>query len=343
MRILNPENGSAIIGEAGDNIGRGNRASVYFKDESAFYDRPELIDAALSQTSNCKIDVSTPNGSGNPFYRRRHSGKVPVFTLAWQDDPRKGPDWYAKQKRDLDPVILAQEVDIDYTASVSDSWISGALVTAAQSVGPADIDPVGRWVVGIDAAHFGDDESVIHFRRGRISLPQVFAHGVDGSQLAGLVEDEISNILTFDPDSLGAIVIELDGPGVSCYDHLRQGRYAKFVQGVHTGARVSDDRNYNLRSQMWRSAKEYLEDGPVSLPADPELRSQLTSVKFYYKNGLMLMQSKKEYKSEFSKSPDRADAFVLTFAVSYKASAPKASWRDRLKTMSRKQGSAQAA
>lgn len=343
MRILNPENGSAIIGEAGDNIGRGNRASVYFKDESAFYDRPELIDAALSQTSNCKIDVSTPNGAGNPFYRRRHSGKVPVFTLAWQDDPRKGPDWYAKQKRDLDPVILAQEVDIDYTASVSDSWISGSLVSAAQAVGPADIDPVGRWVVGIDAAHFGDDESVIHFRLGRVNLPQVFAHGVDGGQLAGLVEDEIANILTFDPDSLGAIVIELDGPGVSCYDHLRQGRYAKFVQGVHTGARVSDDRNYNLRSQMWRAAKEYLDDGPVSLPNDPELRAQITSVKFGYKNGLLLMQSKKEYKAEFSKSPDRADAFVLTFAASYKASAPKTSWRDRLKTISRQHGSAQAA
>ena len=49
MRILNPETGSAIIGEAGDNIGRGNRTSIYFKDESAFYERAEAIDAALSR------------------------------------------------------------------------------------------------------------------------------------------------------------------------------------------------------------------------------------------------------------------------------------------------------
>lgn len=62
MRVLNPSNGSAIIGEAGSNIGRGARTSVYFKDESAFYEQPEQIDAALSQTSNCKIDVSTPQG-----------------------------------------------------------------------------------------------------------------------------------------------------------------------------------------------------------------------------------------------------------------------------------------
>lgn len=338
MRILNPENGSAIVGEAGDNIGRGNRTSIYFKDESAFYERPEAIDAALSQTSNCKIDVSTPNGAGNPFYRRRHSGKVPVFTFHWRDDPRKDDAWYQKQKETLDPVIVAQEIDIDYTASVSDVWIPGTLVTEAQTIGPADIDPIGRWVVAIDAAHFGDDESVIHLRKGRLNLPQITVRGVDGPALAARVEDEIANILSFDDDdSLGAIVIELDGPGVSCYDQLRKGRYAKKVQGVHTGARVADNRNWNIRAKMWREARDYLADGPVSLPDDAELRAQLTSVKYKYKDGLLLMQSKKDYKGEFSKSPDRADGFVLTFAATYKAQdEAKPSWRDRLKKAGRK-------
>ena len=41
MRILNPENGSSIVGEAGDNIERGNRTSIYFKDESAFYEHAD--------------------------------------------------------------------------------------------------------------------------------------------------------------------------------------------------------------------------------------------------------------------------------------------------------------
>lgn len=112
MRIMNPENGSVMVAEAGNNIGRGNRTSIYFKDESAFYEQPEAIEAALSQTSNCKIDVSTPNGAGNPFYRKRHGGRIPVFVFDWKDDPRKGPDWYEKQKSILDPVVLAQEVDI---------------------------------------------------------------------------------------------------------------------------------------------------------------------------------------------------------------------------------------
>jgi len=312
MRIVNPENGAAIVGEAGDNIGRGNRTSIYFKDESAFYERPDAIDAALSQTSNCKIDVSTPNGNGNPFYRKRHSGKIDVFSFHWTDDPRKGPDWYAKQKASLDPVILAQEVDIDYNASVSDAWIGGDLVVAAQQIGPADVEPVGKWRIGVDAAHYGDDESVIHKRRGRLNLPQVTRRKLDGIQLAGVVEEEC-RALEASSGQIGAIIIELDGPGVSCYDQLKMGRYADLVHGVHTGARLADDVNYNTRAKMWRSAKEYLQDAPVSMPNDAELRSQIASVKYKYKDGLLLMQSKKEYKAEFGKSPDRADAFVLTF------------------------------
>lgn len=311
MRIVNPENGAAIVGEAGDNIGRGNRTSIYFKDESAFYERPEAIDAALSQTSNCKIDVSTPNGNGNPFYKKRHSGKVDVFTFHWRDDPRKDDDWYRKQQNDLDPVILAQEVDIDYNASTSDSWISGDLIIAAQGVGPADIQPIGKWIIGVDAAHYGDDEHVIHMRRGRLNLKQVTRRQIDGVQLAGLVEEECRNL----GEKPYAIVIELDGPGVSCYDQLKLGEFSNIVVGVHTGARVSDGKNYNVKAKMWRAAKDYLEDKPVSMPNDSELRSQLSSVKYKYKDGLLLMQAKKEYKATFGKSPDRADAFVLTFAA----------------------------
>ncbi|SPA44612.1 TerL protein [Cupriavidus taiwanensis] len=313
MRVVNPENGSTIVGEAGDNIGRGNRTSIYFKDESAFYEHPDAIDAALSQTSNCKIDVSTPNGNGNPFYRKRHSGKVSVFSFHWREDPRKDDAWYQKQKATLDAVIVAQEIDIDYNASVSDAWIPGDLIAAAQSNGPADVQPVGGWVIGVDAAHFGNDESVLHMRKGRLNLPQVFRRGLDGIQLAAVVEEEARKLSS---PPVG-IVIELDGPGVSCFDQLRKGRYGDVVVGVHTGTRLSDDRNYNLKAKLWRDAKEYLQQPPVAMPQDPELKSQLGSVKYKFKDGLLLMQAKKEYKAEFGKSPDRADAFVLTFAPTH--------------------------
>src|SRR5690606_17205275 len=135
---------------------------------------------------------------------------------------------------------------------------------------------------------------------------------LDGIQLAGVVEEECRR-LESSGGEIGAIIIELDGPGVSCYDQLKAGRYADIVHGVHTGARQADDVNYNLRAKMWRNAREYLEDSPVTMEPDGEFKSQLCSVKYKYRDGLLLMQSKKEYKAEFGKSPDRADAFVLTF------------------------------
>lgn len=310
-RVLNPETGAVIAGEAGDNIGRGARASIYFVDEAAFIERSERVDAALSATSNCKVYVSTPNGNGNVFYRKRVGGRIRVFTFRWNENPLKDQAWYDKQKQNLDPVAFAQEIEIDYNASSNDVWIPGDLVSRAQLIGPADVVPVGPWMIGIDAAHQGDDESVIHRRRGRLNLPQITRRGADGPQLAALVNELVSQL----SGPIGAIIIELDGPGVSCYDHLRMGKHGQYVVGVHTGARQQDDRNYNLRAKMWREALEYLKDDPVSLPNDAELKSQLSSVANKYKDGLLLMEAKKDYKSRLGKSPDRADAFVLTFAA----------------------------
>ena len=314
MRVINPDNESVIVGESGDNIGRGNRTSIYFKDESAYYERPALIDAALSQTSNCKIDVSTPNGSGNPFYRKRHSGHIPVFTFHWRDDPRKNEAWYMDQKKKNDPVILAQEVDINYSASVSDSWFEGDLIQAAMSIGPADIENYGHYVVSIDAAHYGNDESVINFRKGRVNLPQVTLNKIDGQQLGGRVEEECRN-LEATGEYISGIVIELDGPGVSCYDYLKRegGQYRDKIIGLHTGKRLKDNINYNLRALLCRRAKEFFET-TASVQNDPEFKAQLSSLKFKYKDGLLLMQPKDQYKKEYGRSPDRADAFILSFA-----------------------------
>jgi len=313
MRIVNPDNGAVIVGEAGDNIGRGNRTSIYFKDESAYMERPELIDAALSQTSNCKIDVSTPNGAGNPFYRKRHGGKIPVFTLHWRDDPRKGIDWYNKQAEKLDPVILAQEVDIDYNASTADSWINGALVEAAQRNGPADVVANGPWMIGVDAAHMGDDESIIQGRRGAFNADPIIRKKIDGIQLAALVVDHCDDLVEAG-GTIGMICVELDGPGVSCYDQLKAGKYKNKVVGIHTGTRLTDGRNYNVKARLWRRALDYIKVDGRCMPRDPEIKTQIAAVRYSYRDGLLLMESKKDHKKRLGKSPDRADAWILTFA-----------------------------
>jgi phage terminase large subunit len=131
MRIVFPNTGSAMTGEVGDNIGRGDRTTMTFVDEAAFLEHPQLVDMALSQTTNCRQDISTPNGRGNSFEQKRHSGKIKVFTFHWRDDPRKDEAWYLKQKNDLDAVTVAQEIDINYSASVAGIVIPHEWVMAA--------------------------------------------------------------------------------------------------------------------------------------------------------------------------------------------------------------------
>lgn len=87
MRIHFPATGSVITGEAGANIGRGDRAAIYMIDESAWLEQPMLVEHALSQTTNCRIDMSSVNGMNNPFAQKRWGGKVDVFIFDWRAQP----------------------------------------------------------------------------------------------------------------------------------------------------------------------------------------------------------------------------------------------------------------
>lgn len=159
MRINFPKTGSYIAGEAGAEIGRGDRTSIYFFDEAAHHPRATLVEAALSQTANCRIDMSSVRGMQNPFAQKRWAGKVEVFIFDWHDDPRKDDEWYKKQCQDLDPVVVAQEIDRDYQASVSGAVIPAqwakACLGAREKLG---IARTGRKTFALDIADEGDDK-----------------------------------------------------------------------------------------------------------------------------------------------------------------------------------------
>lgn len=308
MKIQNPDNGSFITGEAGDNIGRGNRTSIYFIDEAAFLEHPEAADAALSQTSNCRIYVSTPNGAGNPFFRRAHDGRTKKFIFDWRDDPRKDDVWYEKQKMTLDPVVLAQEVDRSYTASVANAFIPGELVVAASRKGPADVMPHGPIIMGVDVARFGDDKSAITLRQGRVLLRQIVFGGADVVDVAGRVKEEVRAQL----GDVQQIAVDTIGIGSGVADILRRD-YGDMVVDVNSSLRMSDGQNYNLRAKMWREMREWLKAG-ASIPNDSELSTDLTALQYTYKGGDLLLEAKQDAKKRGIKSPDRADSLALTFA-----------------------------
>lgn len=145
MKLLNTDNGATITGESGDNIGRGGRKKIYFKDESAHYERPELIEAALGDNTNCQIDISSVNGTGNVFHRRRkagidwpavETGKTRVFVFRYNDHPEKTAQWYEQRRNKYENEgmahIFAQEVDRNYSAAVENTIIPRIWIDAAR-------------------------------------------------------------------------------------------------------------------------------------------------------------------------------------------------------------------
>jgi phage terminase large subunit len=186
MKLINPENGASVTGESGDNIGRGGRKSRYFKDESAHYERPEKIEAALGDNTNVQIDISSVNGLGNVFHRRRESGvdwspgkpieagQVRVFVFDWRHHPEKTQEWYdarkAKAEREGMQHVFAQEVDRNYSAAIANTiiayeWLQ-ACVDAHLKLDCFKGVPVPNvHMAGLDVADEGIDRNALALRK----------------------------------------------------------------------------------------------------------------------------------------------------------------------------------
>lgn len=173
MKIINPENGNVITGEAGLNIGRGGRKSIYFVDESAHCDKQESIDAALGDNTNTQIHISSVNGQ-NLFYKRaKMNGGKNTFIFDWRDDPRKDQEWYNKRREDAENKgllhIFNQEVERDYLAAVEGimihpQWLR-ACIDAHKEIG---FKAEGLTQFGVDASDEGGDIDAITGRKGSV-------------------------------------------------------------------------------------------------------------------------------------------------------------------------------
>jgi phage terminase large subunit len=168
LRITFPETGSSITGEAGDAAGRGGRKSLYVVDESAHFERPQLIDANLSANTDCAIHMSSVNGAANTFFEKAHNPAIPRFDITWRDDPRKSPEWYAEKSRTLDPIIVAQEIDCNFYASTTGQLIPVAHINSA--IGAAEKlglgPPSGAKRAALDPADEGKDKNALAVRHG---------------------------------------------------------------------------------------------------------------------------------------------------------------------------------
>ncbi len=335
MRILNPENQNSITGEGGDNIGRGGRNTLYFKDESAFYERADKIEAALSENTDVQIDISTPNGVGNPFHKKRFGGQVSVFTFRWTDDPRKDQAWYDERVRKLGSTIVAQEIDINYEASLSNVVIPNLWVMCAIEL-KLTIRNDQPKIGGFDVAGGGVDKNAYPLRQDSTILKIIQWNDSDSVSAT----HEVVRLGT--EDGIETLYLDPIGVGDGAVGTLRQNPPPFEWYGVDSRHSPSDDffeeeeklcseKFINKRAELWWKLRrrfektyDYVKKGVqhphhelISIPNDPQLISELSSPLFFYRdNGKLKIESKEEMRKRGVASPNMADAVVMCFAES---------------------------
>jgi phage terminase large subunit len=204
-------NGSAVVAEAGDQIGRSARFAFFVLDEAGFIERPALIDASLSAATTCRVDVSSVNGTGNSYYERCLNAAIPMFEFHWRSDPRKGDEWYAKQVATLDPVVVASEIDMDFHASTRGAIIPSAHVQAAIDLHlKLGITPTGVRRGALDVADEGKDRCAFAVRHGQLleSVESWSGRGGDiystTQRAFALCDEHELREFRYDADGLGA-------------------------------------------------------------------------------------------------------------------------------------------
>jgi phage terminase large subunit len=150
-------NGSVIFGQAGEQIGRGERASIALLDEVAWIPHPQKIDEALTATSDVKWYISTPNGQGNPFAERVRESRTKVFLYSWRDDPRKTEEWAAKKIAADGQRRFDQEYACSFNAGNLDQMLPQAHLDAMLDAHvKLKVHPNGRRFGGFDPGGGGD-------------------------------------------------------------------------------------------------------------------------------------------------------------------------------------------
>lgn len=169
-------------------------------------------------------------------------------------------------------------------------------------------------VWGVDVGRFGEDASALAKRKAnRLLEPVKEWHGKDTMQLCGLIYNEWRDT----PPELRPVSIYVDviGIGAGVVDRLKEMELP--AVGINVAeTKAIDERVYRMRDQLWWNGRQWFEARDCYIGDDAGLISELCVPTYdYSSNGKIVVESKKDLKARGVKSPNRADAFLLTFAM----------------------------
>jgi hypothetical protein len=270
---------------------------------------------ALSTEGSKMVMAGNPTRGNGYFYDAFHrlSDRFTCFQVSSEDVPRARAhidDVVARFGRDSNTFRV--RVAGEFPSHDDETVIPLHLCEAARK---RDVEASEERAViwGVDVARFGDDRSALAKRHGNVLLEPVQTFkNKDNMELAGI----INNAFYKTPPSKrpSQIMVDVIGVGSGVVDRLRE--MGLPVRGVNVGESPSaKDQYMRLRDELWFKAREWLEELDCKMPDDGTLIGELCAPTYTFSsNGKLLVESKQEMKKRGLRSPDLADAFILTFS-----------------------------
>lgn len=307
-RTARTENPEALQGFHSENI-------LFLIDEASGVAEKvfEVAEGALSTDGAFVVMAANPTREDGYFFASHHKMRDRWAALHWdgEDSPRVSKEYVdeMRAKYGVDSPIYQVRVKGNF-ATALDGIIPLSLCLAAQE---RDVAPYlnAPMIWGLDVARFGDDSTALAKRQGNIQIePTKEWFGKDTMQTVGLIKREYDNA----EDKPEAINVDVIGIGAGVVDRGREIGLPVVAINVAESASVSD-KYVRLRDEIWFLGKEWLDERDCKLADDDALIGELTTAKYTIQsNGKIKVESKDEMKRRGVSSPNRADAWLLTFA-----------------------------
>lgn len=276
----------------------------------------EVTEGAMTTTGACWLVFGNPTRNTGRFrecfgsYKHRWTTyRVDSRDAKMAQNKNQIQEWLEDYGDDSD--FFRVRVKGEFPRAGSTQFIPSDLVERAMA---ATLPPDDQAVklIGVDVARFGDDQSVILRRHGRVVTELRKFRGLDTMQLAAMVAEEIDE---WQPD---CTFVDGVGLGAGVVDRLRSLNYR--VIDVQAGGSPDDKDAYaNKAAEMWGRMLAWLK-GDCQLPKDDGLKDSLIGRQYGYNARMALQLEKKDdMKKRGLSSPDEAEALALTFAEPVRA------------------------
>lgn len=313
-RTARKENPDALQGFHSENI-------MFFVDEASGVPNEifQPLEGALSTPGAKSLMCGNPTRVNGYFFDSHHKNRAQFHCIrvSCEESSRVHPNYINKMKAQYGEESNVYRVRVlgEFPLEAADVLMPLSIVEPAieREVEPTPVKTI--W--GVDPARYGQCVNALAKRKGNTLLEPIQTWGnVSLMVTVGRIVQEYEN--TPKHERPYEIIVDVCGLGAGVVDRLSE--LGLPVVGINAGEappRGDAHRLQRMRDWLWWQGSEWFRTNAVNIPKDDYLVGELTDVHYSLTStAKIVVESKKEMLDRGVPSPDRADAFLLTFAGS---------------------------